>query len=817
MPNLTLTLDHSLRIIQEPGYQRYISGQNLRQIGLPAAPQDNQRLFVDPITGTIMLFPLQLGLHWLNSPDQASSVIGAADLVLGPDDVANGTVFEEKAFGNTSNSYIYHAPVFLSNTPAALPPVPGVAPSVVGAPVGSSYGPGLTTIERETEIPFQTFAGVGTPVGNIQDGRVIAYTKERQPANAPFYFRWSHPNPKSGHQTRYLFYVGQLILEVRGNQVILHRDVSRGGDRSSFTRIWGAPMFSNRDYSAPDAPAFALGSDAESDAHDRSLLVIPYFRNRVLLRASNGTVASVRVREPNKVAPQAVLTGPAADRYTYEITRSDVVAVWVLSYSPGRFQIQKVRYAAGQAQMLLPPVTTDYSPVTTPTVTTVHDSDHGTAVNRTVSDPVDYAFPINDLSRCPAPTNLPATAQTRTYGVRLTLVGESTHRWTPFFYGLSFLAPTSFKDSFTTPVSVVDTGVGAAQVEEAFLVWGERPGDGGLEARLIDESPYPLDDFYHRVSVPVNLKRDLTSVFTGWTDRIDVEPLHSGAPRPRKILLTAVDRWKQLADHRLRDQRDWTGTGHITVVLSVAQQAGVETTSAETPLLTAANNTPLGGLTQRLEAEARLINPGWQPKENQTAAEFILRIAGEFSGWDVGFRADGTFFYLPKDFFTTTSLRFFHSKAEATAASLPNNPLVRSPVTHETLEPEANVVQAIAADNQTGKVLRSSLFVDWASILNKDSVNFLPRHKWLVFELPGTYSCQEINRVARVVFDQVRRRRRRISFVGDFVPTLKLNQIIEVGTYGLYRVKSVKADLIRANWHEATYTCEAHERGYNPP
>lgn len=817
---LTVTLDYPLRIIKEPGYFQYFSAQRLKENAVPSSAENLKRIFSDPTTGTLMLYPRNIDPDFLNTVAQASSIIRLADQVIHPDDSTNRTIFEEFAFGNDQNYYIYHSPVGFPGVPSFGPP--GAGPSLTGAPTGVAVDAGLATIADETLAPIQTYAGdPETPSGSVTSGRVLSYTRDPLPVNAPVMLRWFHPNPKIGHQTRYIFYVGQLAIEIVGNMVIVYRDTSPGGDRASFERIWGKPMFGPSDF-APEGTEryFGLTFSPEFESHDRYLVVLPYFRNRVLLLASNGTAYSVAVKGEPKTAPGSVITGPATDSYSFEVTRSDTLMVWCVTPAPGRYQIQRLYFAhetGVPVRIHLPPITMDYTPVDTPTTSLNIDQDRGTSIDANVSFPAAYTFPVNDLSRCPAPLTQ-ATSQSRTYGVALNFHGESTHRWTPFFYGLQFTASPTFQDNITTPVTVTDTGLASTYIvaNEGHVSWGEKAGDGRAELGVLDESPYSLAPYYYAAGRPVQIADGATAIFSGWLDPVDLRS-HSPQSRPNIITLRAVDRWKQLADTVLRDQRDWSDTGHITVVLSAAQQGGIDTTGAETPPLTNTYNTPLGGLNPRTPQDTRALNPGWKPQGDETAASFIQRIAEQFSGWDVGFRADGTFYYLPKNYFTALTLRFFNSPADRTAAGIgfETNPLIRDPVDFSTLEPEYNVVQVVGGAGKDGTVMRSSLLVDWASILNPAAVNYIGRHKTLIQAIPGVYSCAELNRIARVIFDQVRRRRRFVSFQADFVPTLKLSQRIEVGTYGFYRMRGVKADLTRSNWHEAMYIAELDEMGYN--
>lgn len=837
--SITLTADYAEKVILEPGYHKGIGSEEVGLSGEMSVPSTTPTLWRTPDTGVLMLAPLNIKPYWLNSPDQVASIIRASDMVVNTTDTTNNVIYEENAFGNPNNFYIYHAPAgptgapFMPapgarSAPRGAPglPAPGAPPSIVGAPYGGDLAGGLVSIENEHEVPFSTFSAPATPTGSVADGKLIAYTKDPLPANQAFYFRWFQPDTHIGYQTRYIFYFGQLALEVLGPWVFLYDDISEAGDRSSYGRIGSFPVFSAGIGVGTPGNALAhngLFQSMEGQAHERSLLIIPYFRNRLFLMGSAGHAIagafSPRVRQfPKRVD---------ASDHVFEITKEATVGVWVMTPAPGRFQLQKVRYATGPGTIEIPPIVLDYTPAVAPTVNGFTDEDHSTDITGTVSNPPIYSLRFNDLYACPPAAMMTGMDETQSFGVQLTFTGESTHRWTPFFYGLTFDAPTVLQNTTTTPMSVVDTGTPATNLLSAMVSLGEKPGDGRMEAMVLDESPYAFAPYYYRSAMPVQLLFGATKAFTGLSDMHEVSPMHE-VLRPRHVKIPASDRWKQLSGFTLRDQASKSGIGHITTVLNIANQAGIDTSTAEYPTPLSSYDTPLGLLDSSVDSsdpptmeQLQQIHGFWKPHVDDTAAEFILRIAKLFSGWDVGFRADGTLYYLPRDYFTAVAYRFFFSRAAAVAASisvpdpaLATNSLARNVLTLETEEPEANAVQVIGAAESDGRIMRSSIFVDWASIRNPNVQNYLGRFKPVVITAPRALSCTELNRVARVVFDAVRRRHRRISFESDYIAGLKIGQVVEVGTDGNYRIKKIKAEYSRPNWSATTYEAELVEAGY---
>jgi hypothetical protein len=403
------------------------------------------------------------------------------------------------------------------------------------------------------------------------------------------------------------------------------------------------------------------------------------------------------------------------------------------------------------------------------------------------------------------------TDQAQTHGVELTFTSaDGLH--TPFFYGFQIEAARTFGTRPTTPLTVDDASSAAYYLERATISAGMEPGAGRMTARIADTGTYDLADYYYRCSLPVQLKTGSDEVFTGWTEPNEVNPLKLAAA-PRDLTLSALDRWKSLAETILKDQRDWTDYGHIEVVLYVMQQAGIDTTGAVTPTYTpgvaGTYNTPLGLGGVPLAEQTKQTAQAWRPGPRDTAATYIQRVVEFFSGWDVGFYLDGTPFYLPKDFYTTPTVTF-----AANTATAAGNPLYRNPVTFRTVEPEANAIVVYTHNATTGEELHSSLWVDWASILNPAAVNYLGRRRAEAIPFGRSLTCAQLNWIARTVFQATRRRHLIAEFAADFVPTLQVGHVVTLGTYGDYRVQSIEAEFAKNNWRPARYTAELLEKGY---
>src|SRR5205085_9073188 len=143
-------------------------------------------------------------------------------------------------------------------------------------------------------------------------------------------------DPRAGFPITYVFMVGQYCLRIKTVVVEVFRDTSPNGDRTAWTKVLTAPLWSvsrspglwenfrtlaTAALGGPSAFGNAFGSavaERTSD-HGASLLWLPYRRHQVLLRANTGLEALLTVRP---VAQRL------ADDSDWDITREDNLAVW---------------------------------------------------------------------------------------------------------------------------------------------------------------------------------------------------------------------------------------------------------------------------------------------------------------------------------------------------------------------------------------------------------------------------------------------------------------------------------------------------------
>lgn len=834
--NIQLVLDAGLKQIDEPGFGKMIRTKELASFGNAHDDVNGaQTLWADPQGSVVMLKPRQLDASWLGSTRQIPWIIRMDQMDIDATDLANFYIAEFPGFGNTADPWIFHVPTVSSYFPAALPPhpFPTADPSLTG--ISPGYDPvaldALTTrpnagYQLPTVVPPPPPAAPPTPVQTVSttNGRFLAQTPLQLP-NQALFLRWFQVQHGLGFPPTYRFYIGQFALDIKDVMVQIYQDISAHGDRSAWKHVAKFPLFTLNDFSvARESIAFtfqcawALASPALS--HDRWLLWLPFRRNQVLLYSSAGQSAIMQVRPDPVRLP---------DNSDWDIVRADKVGVWALTGHWGRFQIQRVAYSNTAATCDFPYVTLDFTPAAPPNVVVYGDTDHGTSIAVTASSPPAYTLPKPNSDDCPdIPAGI-ASIQARRYGFQ-GVFSSSAHvvngdaAWTPFFYNLKVTRDPVLINSLATPHNVNDitaaTPSGGTVLKAQFSV-GLAPGEGKATVEVADFKTYDLNNYYYRSGNPVQIKRSGIAAFTGYTLPPGVEPLKFQDTHPRRIVFSASDRWWQITKTFLRDNRDWTGVGHIDVVKTVLAQGGIDPAGIDTPA-GAGYNTTLGtdprfDLANMVDGRT---NGPWQPRPGETAASFIQHIAKHFSGWLVGFQADGTPFYFPRYFYTTPELHYYENQAAADAAAITPpavNPLFYRRIIFSTIEPEANAIMVVANSDQTGGRRYSSVYIDWASIKNKNVVNYLGRYKPEIVEVWGAYSCAGINRAARIIWEQTRRRHVIARVELDYDPGLKIGHVIEIHGYGLYRIQSMTVRFDKQTWHHVQAECEYVESGFGLP
>ena len=762
---LSLALDYAAQVVDEPGYYRVLDSAVWKEVLNAATPEGNRDFWADKATGTLMLKPLQYLGGWLNSSAQLDSIVGLVDrgsgkLVVDTTNTANFRVFEANRFQNPDNPWVFHSVIN------------------AGTLLNLQNQLGILALEQRLGAPIST-----------TDTRVIAYTEEKLQGNQAMYLRWHQPHPQvAGGLFTQGFTIGQYVLVFQQNRLQVLRDISESKDRTAFQQVGYYDLF-GRPSPVPGDNANSNRTDTyipdEQGPVDRSILWVPLRRNLIYIESNVGNWAIIDSREP------ARLNGKTGDDLDWDIVDDKELLVWGYSPAVGCFQVQKVKWAGPAGKdVRMPTFTLDYSPTLALGSANLHldaDTYRGTEITiGAVTTPPGYDDPVNTLYDCPEPTT-DATDVTRKYGATLTFTSSSDQRFTSMLYNISVRVDRSVSTWAVPSVSVGDTAASASRIRSARLSSSLKPGDSRLDVEVDDTSPFALATRYYRSSYPVRLTDGLTVLFTGITDPTEVTPMHFATNRPRRLQIQAVDYWK-LLDTPVRDLRDWSGTGHMTVVSSLVQQQGIDITGADFPTPTAAWNTPLGGVNPSIMQSGALKKPVWRAGDTETVAEFIKRIAEKYAGFVVGFYPDGTFYYLPSAqvwFYNSSEATFFKSHQVN-----PAGPCYEDPVAFETMEPEANVVRVKGRD-KLDRILYSAERIDWASILNPAVPNFIGRRRFQPYFIDGQLTCEEINRIALVIWRQTRKRQLKVRFTGEFVPGLRVGRVFTLeGQAGTWRLLS---------------------------
>jgi hypothetical protein len=686
--SLTLNLDANMRLLLEPGYRHDFSAAGLTSYAHALDPFSARYLWAPPGVTTIQLKPMQLQPDFLNHQAQLDQncVVRLGELLFNSTDQFDKRIYEIN-IGSTADPWINHLPA--TNLPDILKHVVGLPP---GFPtnlqdVADQSETGSTTV-------FGDSSGVPTPVPNALIPLVTSFG--RAPQNQGWLFRWWVPPPQLGrHQTIYAFVFAQYCALSTGQVLQVYEDTSPSHDRTAWTRRWREPLW------APGAevnhlkPDWPLGRQlgTEGTGEFRSLLIIPVGRQKVLFTSDNGKsiVGTVRAH------PQRTMDGTE-----WDILKSGAVEVWALTPVIGQFQIQRVKYpnvagtsGAGLSTLSLPDLIMEYTPIIFPSVNIKYDADAGSQlIADPLSVPPSYTFPEGPLADdCPPATNL-STGLGRTFGEQLRFIASPDQRVSPQLYSLELISQPVFMDNPSPYTSVGDTsGPSGPYLQHVELSLGINPGDGRMTCHVIDvPDPDPphtafLEDFRFRSEVPVQLVDQTGITFSGYTDRLEVQPWRGDPASPVEMRLRCNDRWLLLEKTILREQANWQHVGHISVVDSIFRQCGIDTgdlhpdgtffedgtpvmsggSRAEYPAgwdgaLSSSYNTPLGTPIQNsdnLEGNQLL---GWKPQPHDTGASYIKRITDLFSNWLVGFRTDGTPYYLPYTYFTQSTV-IFHAHA----------------------------------------------------------------------------------------------------------------------------------------------------------
>jgi hypothetical protein len=94
-----------------------------------------------------------------------------------------------------------------------------------------------------------------------------------------------------------------------------------------------------------------------------------------------------------------------------------------------------------------------------------------------------------------------------------------------------------------------------------------------------------------------------------------------------------------------------------------------------------------------------------------------------------------------------------------------------------------------------------------------NSYNWLGREKREVPVIGGSFSCAQLNWIARKVWDQTRRRKYLVRFEADFVPTLKVGQMFSLPGQGNWILISSHVKFLHSGVARAAYEGQSADSG----
>ncbi len=818
-----LTYDYQIPTVDEPGFHRtYESREILRSMNNPQDAVSNRLFWADKAAWTIMLRPQQLEQAWLNGADQLPYIIRLADFQANPTNISTLLLIERAFMQNTNNPWIFHGPISPSSG-VVWTDSPEQAPGVVNIEQHSGQSGSVVTFPTAGRFP----------TAGSSDMKVICWTKTALPWNMPLYLRWWVGPQAAGHQTVYDFYIGQFCLRCGPAAVEVFPDLSAGKDRS----LWGRRTFGKNLFSGAALEGLSPFGDSypgaimEQGGEVRSLLWLPYRRNYVYLESSYGNYGVFQCHD-------FVQGNGAGD---WAITENRNLVVSGLTPGPGYFQVQKVCFPSETAEFDLPPFQTDYAPATSPVPGWLVDSfdtpEGSTLTHTTPTATVTYSFQINTIdNQCPVVTTTPdASDQSRLFHSQyfFTAGTDPTNgalkTYTPMLYRIDVQIDNHTINWPIAATSIADfsqASPSAAIKSADFTVGIGHPGH--FEA-LVEDQGLSLALLYPRSYFPLRFANDngfispaaWTTLWLGIADPMEVRERQLQTSQPREIRTAGGDYMKWLNDSPMRDNRDWTGVGHITVIQNVLAQAGIPVTSWDGPAAGGPFDTLLGGVNNQdpvladgtdLPTGQEALRPGWRPviSPPDSYGSYIKRVAEIFAAWDWGFHADGSFYYHDYDYYSASEATFYEDSQAHPAGPL----YYKSSVDFRTVECDANVVQAVAG-NHGGSLQYSSLFVDFPSIKVPAAPNFIGRVKGLVFAIPGWLPCVELNKAARAVHHRARRRHQLVTVEADYVPALRVGHCFTLnGETGIYRLQSFRAAYRRPSFDRVTLEGELVELGY---
>src|SRR5207253_685070 len=255
---------------------------------------------------------------------------------------------------------------------------------------------------------------------------------------------------------------------------------------------------------------------------------------------------------------------------------------------PGFFQVQKVKFADGPGKFNLEPFVTDYLASPAPANNWLVDNGdvaNGAAISHTTpSAPVAYTYLVNDIDHCSPVLKDPTTDQTRVYGAVYTLTpgtdptNGALKTYTPMHYSVEARVPKVTQIWPKSALSIQDLSLASPSARTKRAEITTQVNEPGHFLAEVEDLGASLGAYYFRSEFPLEFSDSngtpgnpalWTSLWLGIADPVDTRERRLDTAAPRELRVGGTDFWKWLNETPMRDQRDWTGFGHIYVLQQI--------------------------------------------------------------------------------------------------------------------------------------------------------------------------------------------------------------------------------------------------------
>jgi hypothetical protein len=273
-----------------------------------------------------------------------------------------------------------------------------------------------------------------------------------------------------------------------------------------------------------------------------------------------------------------------------------------------------------------------------------------------------------------------------------------------------------------------------------------------------------FDSYKSRANLPVQLNVGDQPRFTGVTNLPTAEEGHI-----EWITLECYDGWRRLQNALLSNAQTFDGLAHTEVVRDICHRAGLpdsrlEIASDDYALPSSQDDEPL-----------------YRPTNGQSAASFLEHIRDSFSGWRMGFNAEGKFFYQPPSTDIEPTAFFHRTTAEANDFGGPSarHYALRSLAQKVDQSQHRNEIWVVGQDQETEEPL-AAVFLDFSSLYDPTYAYYVGERRLLIWLDPGLNTQEAVNWVCRTLAEKYARFRVYQTFEAQFDETLTPDAPVEV-------------------------------------